>query len=50
VTAADLEQAVTGTGFEVAAPIAEEDPLERERIARKRETRTRPGSSSSRRS
>ena len=40
VTAADLEQAVTEAGFEVAAPIAEEDPLERERIARKRETRT----------
>ncbi|HWC72649.1 MAG TPA: heavy metal translocating P-type ATPase [Gemmatimonadales bacterium] len=40
VTAADLEQAVTQAGFEVAAPIAAEDPIERERIARSREIRT----------
>ena len=40
VSAADLEQAVTSAGFEVAAPIAEEDPLERERIARSREIKT----------
>ena len=40
VSATDLEQAVTSAGFEVAAPIAEEDPLERERIARSREIKT----------
>ncbi|MGE5801159.1 MAG: heavy metal translocating P-type ATPase [Gemmatimonadota bacterium] len=40
VSAADLEQAVTSAGFEVAEPIAEEDPLERERIARRREIKT----------
>jgi P-type Cu+ transporter len=40
VSATDLEQAVTGAGFEVTAPIAEEDPLERERIARGREIKT----------
>ena len=39
VTAADLEQAVTAAGLEVATPIAEEDPVERERIARRREIR-----------
>jgi len=40
VSAEDLEQAVTTAGFTVAAPIAAEDPLERERIARSREVRT----------
>src|SRR5213083_1515404 len=40
VTAADLEQAVTAAGFEVAEPIAAEDPIERERIARSREVRS----------
>src|SRR5438874_6649387 len=39
-SAEDLEQAVVAAGFEVAAPIAAEDPLERERIARGREIRT----------
>ena len=40
VSAEDLERAVTSAGFQVAAPIAAEDPLERERIARSREVRT----------
>src|SRR5213083_3040466 len=40
VSAEDLEKAVVDAGFEVAEPIAAEDPLERERIARKREIRT----------
>jgi Cu+-exporting ATPase len=40
VTAQDLEQAVASAGFSVAAPIAAEDPIERERIARSREART----------
>jgi Cu+-exporting ATPase len=40
VNAEDLEKAVAAAGFEVAAPIAAEDPLERERIARSREIRT----------
>ncbi len=40
VSAEDLEKAVVAAGFEVAAPIAAEDPLERERIARSREIRT----------
>jgi len=40
VGAEDLEKAVAAAGFEVAAPIAAEDPLERERIARRREIRT----------
>ena len=40
VTAADLERAVTEAGFAVAEPIAAEDPIERERIARSREIRT----------
>src|SRR5207249_2571040 len=40
VSAEDLEQAVDAAGFAVAAPIAAEDPLERERIARRREIRT----------
>ncbi|HYT62632.1 MAG TPA: copper-translocating P-type ATPase [Gemmatimonadales bacterium] len=39
VSAEDLEKAVANAGFEVAAPIAAEDPLERERIARSREIR-----------
>src|SRR5216117_1713485 len=39
-SAEDLEKAVTAAGFEVAEPIAAEDPLERERIARRREIRT----------
>jgi len=34
-----LEGAVRGTGFQVAAPIPAEDPVERERIARSREVR-----------
>jgi P-type Cu+ transporter len=40
VSADDLEKAVTSAGFEVAAPIAAEDPLERERIAQSREIKT----------
>src|SRR6266481_4116909 len=40
VSAEDLEQAVGAAGFEVSEPIAAEDPLERERIARSREIRT----------
>ncbi len=36
-TAEALERAVRETGFEVAEPIAAEDPVERERIARRRE-------------
>src|SRR5216117_2722589 len=40
VSAEDLEKAVDAAGFVVAAPIAAEDPLERERIARSREIRT----------
>jgi Cu+-exporting ATPase len=44
VTAAeDLERAVAAAGFEVAEPIAAEDPVERERIARRREIRTLTG-------
>jgi Cu+-exporting ATPase len=39
-TAAELERAVEQAGFHVAAPIAAEDPVERERIARQREIRT----------
>ena len=39
VSAEDLEKAVVNAGFDVAAPIAAEDPLERERIARSREIR-----------
>ena len=38
-TAADLEAAVRAAGFVVAEPIAAEDPLERERLARRREVR-----------
>src|SRR5256885_16406418 len=40
VSAEDLEQAVSAAGLEGAAPIAPEDPLEREPIARSRENRT----------
>src|SRR5882724_5528895 len=40
VSAEDLEKGVGAAGFEVAEPIAAEDPLERERIARSREIRT----------
>src|SRR2546425_4769939 len=40
VTAQDLEQAVQNAGFDVAAPIAAEGPVERERIARSREVRS----------
>jgi Cu+-exporting ATPase len=40
VSAEDLEKAVGAAGFEVSAPIAAEDPLERERIARSREIHT----------
>jgi Cu+-exporting ATPase len=39
VVAEDLERAVAAAGFAVAEPIAAEDPLERERIARRREIR-----------
>jgi Cu+-exporting ATPase len=39
VTAEDLERAVVSAGFQVAAPIAAEDPVERERIARGLEVR-----------
>jgi Cu+-exporting ATPase len=38
-TAADLEAAVRGAGFDVVAPIAAEDPVERERLARRHEVR-----------
>jgi Cu+-exporting ATPase len=37
--AEELERAVASAGFEVAAPIAAEDPLERERLGREREIR-----------
>jgi|SRR5690348_17352320 len=39
-TADELEKAVTRAGFEVSTPIAAEDPLERERLARAQEVRT----------
>src|SRR3989442_675575 len=39
-TAEALEQAVERAGFRVAEPIAAEDPLERERLAREREVRS----------
>ena len=42
-TAAVLEQAVERAGFRVAEPIAAEDPLERERLARAREVRSLAG-------
>src|SRR3989454_9111962 len=38
-TADELERAVAAAGFEAAAPIAAEDPVERERLARARERR-----------
>ncbi|MGH7674779.1 MAG: cation transporter, partial [Gemmatimonadales bacterium] len=38
-TPADLERAIGAAGFRVAAPIAVEDPVERDRIARAREIR-----------
>ena len=43
VGAENLERAVGAAGFEVAEPIAAEDPLKRERIARRREIRTLTG-------
>src|SRR5256714_3651747 len=43
VTAEDLERAVRAAGFQVAEPIAAEDPLERERLARRREIRALAG-------
>jgi len=39
VTARDLEGAVAAVGFAVSEPIAEEDPVERERLKRRREVR-----------
>src|SRR2546421_3210273 len=42
-TADDLERAVAAAGFQVPEPIAAEDPLERERLARRREIRTPAG-------
>ena len=42
-TAEDLERAVAAVGFEVAEPIAAEDPVERERIARQREIHSLTG-------
>src|SRR6184192_1749945 len=42
-TAAALEQAVERAGFRVAEPIAAEDPVERERLARAREVRSLAG-------
>ena len=42
-TAQDLEAAVDAAGFAVAEPIAAEDPVERERIARQREIKTLTG-------
>jgi len=39
-TAAALEQAVAQAGFQVAEPIPAEDPAERERIMRQRETKS----------
>jgi Cu+-exporting ATPase len=41
--AEELERAVVVAGFTVAAPIAAEDPLERERIARRAEIRSLTG-------
>lgn len=38
-TAKDLERAVALAGFSVAEPVAEEDPVERERVKRRKETR-----------
>jgi Cu+-exporting ATPase len=42
-TAEALERAVRETGFQVAEPIAAEDPVERERIARRREIQVLTG-------
>ncbi|HZI22762.1 MAG TPA: heavy metal translocating P-type ATPase [Gemmatimonadales bacterium] len=42
-TAKELERAVSAAGFAVAAPIAAEDPVERERLARRGEIRTLTG-------
>ncbi|HXF96463.1 MAG TPA: heavy metal translocating P-type ATPase [Gemmatimonadales bacterium] len=42
-TADALEAAVRAAGFEVAAPIAAEDPVERERLLRRRELRALTG-------
>ncbi|HVH08314.1 MAG TPA: HAD-IC family P-type ATPase [Gemmatimonadales bacterium] len=42
-TADALERAVAAAGFRVAEPIAAEDPLERERLARRRELGTLAG-------
>src|SRR6266508_5266490 len=42
-TAEALEDAVDHAGFRVAEPIAAEDPLERERLAREREVRSPTG-------
>src|SRR6266496_3547724 len=42
-TAEALEDAVDRAGFRVAEPIAAEDPLERERLAREREVRSLTG-------
>src|SRR5437867_941716 len=39
VTARDLEDAVTRAGFQVSEPVPEQDPVERERVARVREMR-----------
>jgi Cu+-exporting ATPase len=39
VTAREMEEAVEGAGFRVAEPIAEEDPVERERLKRAQEVR-----------
>ena len=39
VTAEQLEQAVRAAGFETTEPIAAEDPVERERVAREHEVR-----------
>ncbi len=39
VTAKDLERAVAAAGFHVAEPVAEEDPVERERLKRRKEAR-----------
>ena len=38
-SATALEEAVAAAGFQVAAPVAAEDPVERERLARAREVR-----------
>jgi len=40
VTARDLEGAVAAVGFATAQPIAEEDPVERERLKRRREVKS----------